>query len=280
MTKPQQKHVLVIALAFPPSAAACALAPARMATYLPAHGWFPTFLTQHVSRLRNPHAEGQGYPLPSEGFAVRRTNIIYPPDRLTLPDAFCGWLPFALAAGLAVARERKVDCLYSIGPPMTSHVVGLYLQRLLRVPWVPDFHDPWLANPWRTLDRRWPFQGIENRLERAVFRSAARVVANTPEMADLLQQATGRPGEDFRTITNGYDAALVRAAQAAPLPHDKLVLLHAGHFYGPRSPEPLLRAVAQVAQDPAFANRLELRPPRQVPTPPSLASPPNWESPN
>ncbi len=231
-----------------------------MAAYLPAHGWFPTFLTQHISRLRNPQAEGQGYALPPEGFAVRRTNIIYPWDFLTLPDAFCGWLPFAVAGGLSVARARKVDCIYSIGPPMTSHVVGLWLHRLLRVPWVSDFHDPWLANPWRTLDRRWPLQSIENRLERAVFRSATHLVANTPEMVSLLQQASGRPPEDFTVVTGGYDANQVRAAAQLEAPaHEKLVLLHAGHFYGPRSPEPLLRALAHVAQDPAFTNRLELR---------------------
>ena len=78
-------------------------------------------------------------------------------------------------------------------------------------------------------------------------------------MTELLQQATGRPAADFATVTNGYDAALVQAAQADPLPHDKLVLLHAGHFYGPRSPEPLLRTRRASRADPQFANRLELR---------------------
>jgi len=295
----QPKHVLVVALSFPPSAAAAALPTAHLASYLHDHGWFATFLTVHASRLRMPHAEGEGYPLPAEGIAVRRTRIVYPWDTLRrfrprlparatsvgeaaaaagasprrgswpklvlenalkLPDEFRGWVPFAAAAGRALARERPVHCLYTVGPPMTGHVVGLRLHRRLRCPWVADFHDPWLANPWRKSDRPWPLQGIEERLEQAVMRSADRFVTKTPEMAELLSRTSGRPLRDFTVATGAYDAEEVQSV-AAEVSRDRsrFVLIHAGHFYGPRSPAPLLHALAQVANDPELAGRLELR---------------------
>jgi glycosyltransferase involved in cell wall biosynthesis len=250
----------MVALSFPPSAAPAAIPAAQLATFLPEHGWFPTILTIRENRLLMTHAAGQGQVLPSRGLAVRRTGIIYPPDRLTLPDVQCGWLPFAVAAGLAVARRRPVDCLYSIGPPMTAHLVGLALHRLLGRPWVADFHDPWLANPWRRGDRRWPFGALESWLERSVLQSAQRIVTKTPEMIDLLAARAGRPREDFLVAPCAYDAAEVEAArQEARRDPARLVLVHAGRFYGPRSPEPLLQAVAQVAADPAVRARLEVR---------------------
>ena len=52
----------------------------------------------------------------------------------------------------------------------------------------------------------------------------------------------------------------VQSAAGEPAPADhKLVIIHAGHFYGPRSPAPLLHALAQIARDPELTDRLELR---------------------
>ncbi len=288
----------MIALAFPPSAAAAAIPAAQLATYLPEHGWHPTFLTIRETHLLAPHAAGQGHPLPWDRIGVRRTRICYPRETLfralrrrqqapaqqtppapapraparprrglrpwvesalALPDEQCGWLPFALAAGLSLARGQRIDCLYSIGPPMTGHVVGLGLHRLLGCPWVADFHDPWLSNPWHQR-RPWPWHGVEERLARAVLAAADHLLTKTPEMVDLMTAASGRPARDFTVAPCAYEAAeIAAAAPAARRDPKKLVLIHAGRFYGPRAPDPLLEALAQVAQDPALAARLELR---------------------
>lgn len=300
---PAARHVLVVALAFPPGATAAAIPAAQMAVYLPRLGWFPTFLTVRAERLRVRHEARDAHPLPWERIGVHRTRIVFPweglvrlawwrrkgassgpgwalqptpssptrvrPTRrlisfaeslLNFPDSSCGWLPFAVWGGLAVARRRPVDCVYSIGPPWTSHVVGLILHHLLGRPWIADFHDPWTRNPWHC-GRPWPLAGLEARLEQRVLRDADTVVAKTPEITRLLAESVGRsPGRGFATIPCAYDPEEVIAARRlAHKRSDRFVLTHAGRFYGPRSPVPLLRAVAQVAQDTHSERRLELR---------------------
>jgi len=176
---------------------------------------------------------------------------------LEFPDVQCGWLPFAVAGGLAVARKRAVHCLYSTGPPWTCHLVALVLHWLLRRPWIAEFRDPWLENPWRRGKRPWPLAAIEKRLERKVLRSATTVAARTPEMAALLE---ARGARVVATIPGGYDADEIAAARRlAKKDSAKFTLVHAGRFYGRRSPVPLLTALARLAQDVELGTRLELR---------------------
>jgi glycosyltransferase involved in cell wall biosynthesis len=311
--RPRRKNVLVVALAFPPSATPGAVSAAHMAVHLPRHGWSPTFLTIRRDRLLVPHARGRGHPLPSGDIAVRRTSIIYPwritdrlgrpqrqsaaparaaasdstpaagasqpapapapgprprrgltalcSDLLRFPDPQCGWIPFAILGGLAAARGRTFDCLYSSGPPWTCHLVGLALHALLRKPWVAEFRDPWAANPWHYRQRPWPLGGIEAQLEQCVLASAAAIVARTPEAAALLAERGGRVHDRrFTTIPGAYDADEIAAARRLAKKHaGTFVLTHAGRFYGPRSPVPLLTAIARLAETPELAQRLELR---------------------
>jgi len=298
------RHVLVVALSFPPSAAPAAIPAAQMARFLPRHDWFATFLTIRAKHLLMPHAAADAYPLPRRGIAVQRTSMVYPWDALAslawwrrgrtgdpqlasdaappaatshaparksllellestlkFPDVQCGWLPFAVLGGLAAARRRRVDCLYSIGPPWTAHVAALIIHHLLRIPWIADFHDPWTANPWRGITRPWPLGPLEAKLERSVLRSADMVVTKTPEITGMLRQRSRRHDErSFATVPCAYDREEIDAArQLAQKRTDTFVLTHAGRFYGPRSPVPLLTAVARLSEVPELARRLELR---------------------
>ncbi len=178
---------------------------------------------------------------------------------LNLPDGHAGWLPFAVAAALRLAKRRPIDCLYSIGPPMTDHLVGLALHSLLGIPWVADFHDPWTENPWHGR-RPWPLDSLEKRLESRVLVSADRIVVKTPEMAALMG-ARGRE-MDGKTdvIPCAYDANEVLAARLlVRTSGGQIVLTHTGTFYGPRSPVPLLTAFAKMVSTYPSPGRLELR---------------------
>jgi len=301
-TETARRHVLVVALAFPPSAAAAAIPAAHMAKFLPMHGWLPTFLTIRPEHLLVPHSPGDAYPLPLDQVEVCRTRIIYPWEALarlarrrqqpgagrswavdegsapaaatgrrlspkalvqrllSFPDVQCGWLPFAVWGGLGVARRQHVDCLYSIGPPWTSHLVGLALYRLLGLPWVADFHDPWLANPWHQEPGARPLDRLEAWLEQQVLRSARVVVTKTPEMIPLLAARAGRPERDFVTIPCAFDRQEIEAARGlASKDGSKFTLVHAGRFYGRRSPVPLLTALARLSQGSGVGGRIELR---------------------
>lgn len=153
-----------------------------------------------------------------------------------------------------------MDCLYSIGPPWTSHLVGLALHRLLGRPWIADFHDPWLANPWHQEARPQPLGRLEAWLEQRVLRSARAVVTKTPEMVPLLARRAGRPERDFVTVPCAFDFEEIESARRlAKKDSSKFTLVHAGRFYGRRSPVPLLKALGLVAQASGLHGKLKLR---------------------
>ncbi|MBI4718059.1 MAG: glycosyltransferase [Planctomycetes bacterium] len=178
---------------------------------------------------------------------------------LLTPDSRSGWILPAIRAGLACARRRRPDLIYSTSPYESAHLVALALSRRLRVPWVADFRDPWHDNPFRR--RRWlGLDGWDALLERMVLRRADHVVVNTSSFARCLCERFSWVASKCAVIGNGYDAELL--AGVVPVrdaPAETCVLTHAGQFYGPRSPLPWLAALRRVVERrPELRQRLQM----------------------
>jgi glycosyltransferase involved in cell wall biosynthesis len=166
---------------------------------------------------------------------------------LTLPDREVSWLVPAVWKAWRHARHSRPDVIYSSGPPFTAHVVALVLSRLIGVPWVADFRDPWARAPWR--EDRFEFERRAWAVfERQVVMRADRVVFVTATNRDDFGTAYGpQVAQRFALISNGCDASEFEGLQrrgAGPF-----VLLHAGSLYGARNPAGLLRAVAAAIEN-------------------------------
>jgi glycosyltransferase involved in cell wall biosynthesis len=139
---------------------------------------------------------------------------------LYYPDPQIGWLPFALAAGRELLRERRFDAVFSTSFPITGHVVAQRLAREAQLPWVAEFRDPWTDVMPTTHARRRKAVA----LEAGFLAEAAAVVVPSAEWADLFRRKGGRRVE---VVTNGVDPADIPAGSATPAP----VLAYVGTFY-------------------------------------------------
>jgi hypothetical protein len=118
-------------------------------------------------------------------------------------------------------------------------LVGLRLQRRLRLPWVAHFSDPWSDNPFRAADVL--ANRINRRRERDTIAAADRVIFTSRETRELVMAkypAAWRTKADV--LPHSFDPALYpeRAAK-----QDRIVIRHLGNFYGARTPYPLFRAL-------------------------------------
>jgi hypothetical protein len=149
---------------------------------------------------------------------------------------------------LIAARRTPADVIVVSGPPFSPFVAVTLAARLLGIPAVIDFRDPW------TTDRSRPSRLVailrwhgERRLERFAVRRASRVVATTSYICQDLARCWGPHRGNFATVLNGYDAdAVVRE----PPPTGRLVMLYAGTVYMNRSPIALFDAVRGLAESP------------------------------
>jgi Glycosyl transferase 4-like domain/Glycosyl transferases group 1 len=175
---------------------------------------------------------------------------------LVVPDlSLLGWLPFALARALDLARRERFDCVVTTSPPESIHLLGLALQRR-GIRWIADLRDGWT---FETSHSRWPLalqRRLDSALERTVARSADLVSTVTEPLTEDLRERTGCR---VVTLTNGFDPEeRVRARkEEVGLDPGRFSLVYTGRLrISGVTPEPLLRALS--VMDPAARARLEV----------------------
>ena len=255
------RHALFVSFQYPPDASSSGvLRTLKYTRYLADHGWRVTVLGPDASAYDVVDAASVD-DIPST-VRVVRTRCLDTRRHLSvrgryfavtaLPDRFIGWLPWALSAGMRVARDDPVDLVYSTSPPATAHLIALGLAHRLDKPWVVDFRDPWFEEPAEVgAPAGWMFRAIDRRLEARVIRDCSHVVTTTGLQRDVLAaRYPALSAAKFSVIPNGYDEAdfAALASISALTPSERLCIVHAGginpHF---RNPTPLFEAIRRAA---------------------------------
>ncbi len=166
---------------------------------------------------------------------------------LQVPDRRSGWFLTSMWAGLGQVRRNRPDVIFSSAPMWSSHLTAMVISGFAGRPWVADCRDPWRSNPYREFPYR-AHDRFDGWLEGQMIRRASRIICNThPAEADFAGRFPDK-AQKFTTIPNGFDRdeteQVLQSAQAA---EDGIFrLVHTGVFYGPRSPEPFMAALAQL----------------------------------
>jgi hypothetical protein len=153
------------------------------------------------------------------------------------------WLASAWGPCVRAVREHRPHAMLTSGPPHWVHLLGLFLKRRFRTPWLADFRDPWASNnpavPPGRLRTRWLASW-----EAAVVRSADVIIGNVPAACAGMQDAYPAHRHKMVPINNGYDAELFpQPAPRGPAP-EPFSIVHAGMVYAGRDPRPFLDALA------------------------------------
>ena len=165
---------------------------------------------------------------------------------LLTPDEHLGIVPPGFRRALTLL-DRRVDLVYTSGPPQSVHVLGLLLKIVRRRFWVLEFRDPWIDNPVRTFK---PHSRLADRLERwlerACLRRADLIVTTTAAVGDLVRQALPEARrEDVIVARNGIDAPPGPPSSAVCDPN----IAYFGSLYLGRDPRPFLRAFALLVRE-------------------------------
>jgi glycosyltransferase involved in cell wall biosynthesis len=178
---------------------------------------------------------------------------------LLFPDRHVGWIPFAIARIPRIRRRCPVDLVFSISTSVTSHVVGYAAKKMLRVPWVAEFQDPWADGSATRLFPSAVHQNLARRLEAMILRNADHVTVTADPLRRSFEQRNGRGlAGKVTVIPSGYDPYAFDERLAVPRP--RFCVTHCGSFYAARSPVPFLEALGRcVREHPCLAEDLEVR---------------------
>ncbi|MFH1563674.1 MAG: glycosyltransferase [Nitrospirota bacterium] len=281
------KKVLVITYFSPPCCAIGVHRSLRFIKNLPQYNWTPTVLTikenyyedyykmdsslmekipkeveifrtkvskpfLSLIKVRNRIITKENHKEPSDRKSERKCTVWqhikdWISDLLTLPDVQIGWFPYAICSGIKLIKQKKIDLIYAVGPPWTTHLIGLFLKYVTKKPLVVDFRDPWIQNPWR---RKYSTLRliIEKFMEKKVIKSADRVVANTNSLRDDFLKRYNLDSIKCTTITNGFDSDDFREIESSTFSRDSKIftITHTGTFYNERNPITFLQAVANL----------------------------------
>lgn len=171
---------------------------------------------------------------------------------LRTPDSEIGWVLPAIARGLSLLRKYKATAIYTTGPPHSTHLIGVALKKISRVPLVLDFRDPWTRAPWRRDNGNLRAEALNQRIESFCVRSADMVILNTDRAKDRMKSVYNDRVR-FEVITNGFDPEVLAEIESLRRPKSDreseiIRLCHSGSIYGLRDLTPLIRAMGILNQ--------------------------------
>lgn len=258
------KTVLVIVHDFPPAGGAGVQRVLKFVKYLPEFGWRAVVIS----------ATAESYPVLDAGLLddVPADTAVYRaascnPNRLRpqferlrlgkvlsaanaallLPDAALTWAYRARAQAREAVAEHRPAVIFSSALPASAHLLGLWVSRSFRLPWVADFRDPWSENE---LQPYLPgYRALNRWLERQVLNAASRITTVSLPLAEMLGRLANAPNK-VQVIENGYDEDDVVCL--TPPQTSQFTITYTGEFSRIRRPDAFVAAVERLVTDGAI----------------------------
>ena len=136
------------------------------------------------------------------------------------PEVYAPLLPTFVRKGLGVHARKRVDLVLATGNPYAQYGAAYELGRLLRRPYVVDYHDPWTLDLWKEEDA-FPPGHAAFRWEKKIIDRAALVITVNDPLVEWYRQRYPQAAERVRLVENGLAPEVVGVPTWAPVPADR-----------------------------------------------------------
>lgn len=267
------KKVLVLAYYFPPFGLSGVQRVLKFVKYLPDFGWQPTVVTTEphaypafdeslMEELRQSGTEvwrtgaagafavvnkARTIPLSTERVRKllnRASQLVY------VPDNKIGWKNKVLE----LLQEKDVSQFHAVlstAPPFSAHRAGLEIKRRYGLPFLADFRDSWVGNPWHVY---WTplHRMLHERMERNVMYGADALITTNSFTRDTWHQRYNDDSllQRMHVVEQGYDPDDFGETFATPANSNsnELRVVYTGLFYEERHPLPLYEVLYALKQ--------------------------------
>ena len=144
---------------------------------------------------------------------------------LFIPDARVGWNKKAIPVVRKLISEEKIDTIITTGPPHSTHLIGLKMQKELTINWLADFRDPWVDVYYNQIFKRTVRSDQKDRaFELQVLKSADKIITVGPTLASMLSKRID--SSKVEIIHNGFDEEAFSGI--ASKRYDEVTICHVG----------------------------------------------------
>ncbi|MCW5520512.1 glycosyltransferase family 4 protein [Aureitalea sp. L0-47] len=160
-----------------------------------------------------------------------------------IPDARVGWVKPSVVFLRNFLTERSFDVIITTGPPHSMHLIGLELKKILDIPWVADFRDPWTTIHYhKSMRLTKASEAKHKKLEADVLNSADHIVVTSKTTKKEFSEITKKP---ISVITNGYEITESITSEL----DNEFTLAHIGSLLSDRNPETLWKVLKEVTEE-------------------------------
>lgn len=276
------KRVLVVTFFWPPSGKATLHWPLKLVKFLPEFGWQPVVLT--VNEDTFSAKDESLLPEISPDLDVIKTGYFDPfvfyrkllgkdPDQplvasetisktnkgllhrlsiwirmnLFVPDARVGWHRRGVKGAGEYLKTSPVDAIITVGPPHSSHLIGMSLSRKFNIPHIPVLIDPWVdIIYYKGFKRNYFTLKLDNYLERKVMKKASAVVfVNESTRNDFIKKYPFVQDKSH-VYYWGYNEESFENVITEKKNHE--ILLHAGNIFDYQNTPNLWRTIKKLVE--------------------------------
>lgn len=139
---------------------------------------------------------------------------------LVFPEVYAPLLPQFVYHGATVHARHRVDLVFATGNPYTQYGAAYRLGKLLRRPYVVDYHDPWTLNPLTEADAFPPHDPAFAWERRIIENSALTITVNEP-LAQWYRERYPAAAQRVRVVENGLAEDVMGSVPWAPMSPDR-----------------------------------------------------------
>ena len=215
--------------------------------------WEPYQLASVFSKNKTKKISSGIFPHKKKQTFLDKT-FLWVRGNLFIPDARVFWVKPSVSYLEKYIQENNIDTIVTSGPPHSLHLIGLELQKKLKVKWFADFRDPWTTIGYHKALRLSSYAEKKHKsLEHKVLNSADEIIVTSKTTKAEFEAITKKP---ITVITNGYD---IEAVEKQTL-DTKFTLAHIGSFLSDRNPPFLWEVLVELLQEvPEFKTHLEIK---------------------
>ena len=165
-----------------------------------------------------------------------------------LPDYLLGWIPFALAKGRILLKDKGKWIIYSSAPHMSSHLIALLLKRITGNPWIAEFRDPIADNPDLFSNPLQKAFGLK--LEKEILKHCDGLITVNEILKKGFYNTYPHNPQKFHIISNGFDPEMRSRISSSQRTWNRNIfkICYTGRFYPKRGsvPDFFLKAVSNL----------------------------------